>query len=165
MNSILRSHIAVAVRESLVISAAALVLGFSYTFVTEKGIFAPPPEPTPSAKATVAPEFISFEEALELHRKNEALFVDARLAYDYNLGHIPGAINVPLKDFSLELSPLASVQRDRLIVTYCDGADCNSSIELATQLSEAGFTRVKMFFGGWNEWQSRHLTIENGTTQ
>lgn len=152
-------------RESFVIVAAAIILGFAYTFVMSKGFFAASSEPAPAAKTVVAPEFISFEEALELHRKNEGVFVDARLTYDYKLGHIPGAINVPLKDFTLENSPLASVDRDRLIITYCDGADCNSSIELATKLSEAGFTRVKMFFGGWNEWQSRHLSIENGAAQ
>lgn len=154
---------ATALRESFVIGSAAVVLSFSYSFVLNKGIFAPPPALAPAPKTAVAPEFISFDEALALHRTNAALFLDARHPYDYRLGHIPGAINVPLKDFSLNHSPLSTMPRDTLLVTYCDGADCNSSIELATKLSQEGFTRVRMFFGGWNEWQTHHLSTEQGT--
>jgi len=147
-----------AVREALVILLASIALGFSYTYVTSKGFFAPPK--LQQAAASAALEFISYEEAVALFNAGAALFVDARHEYDYKLGHIKGAINVPLQDFALERSPLSSLPKDTLIVTYCDGAECNSSIELAQKLAAAGFTRVKMFFGGWNEWKQHHLQVE-----
>jgi rhodanese-related sulfurtransferase len=150
---------AIALREAMLIVLASILLGFAYTFVMKKGFFSPPP-PIAETKAEVAPVFISYEEAKAMFDANSALFVDARHEFDYKLGHIPKAINVPLKDFELSKSPLANTAKDKVIVTYCDGAECNSSIELAKKLSAAGFTNVKMFFGGWNEWQSHHLQTE-----
>lgn len=146
-------------REAAIIVLASVLLGFAYTFIMKKGFFSPSP-PIAEQKGEVAPVFISYDEAKLLFDAGSALFVDARHDYDYKLGHIKGAINVPLKDFELAKSPLANTPKEKLIVTYCDGADCNSSIELAQKLAAAGFTNVKMFFGGWNEWQSRNRTIE-----
>jgi rhodanese-related sulfurtransferase len=154
------SHVAVAVREATLILIASVLLGFAYTFVLKKGLFAPSPPAAVGMQVQVAPQFISYEEAKTLFDAGSALFVDARHEFDYNFGHVKGAINVPLKDFELAKSPLANLPKDKLIVTYCDGADCNSSIELAKKLSEAGFSNVKMFFGGWNEWQSHHMQTE-----
>jgi len=150
------------IREALIILLASTLLGFAYTIVMKKGFFATPLTGSPQASPqnTVAPEFISYEEAVTMFNSGTALFVDARHGYDYKLGHIKGAINVPLKDFELAKSPLATLPKDKLLVTYCDGAECNSSIELAQKLSDAGFTNVKMFFGGWNEWQSHQQQTE-----
>ncbi|HXG00551.1 MAG TPA: rhodanese-like domain-containing protein, partial [Bacteroidota bacterium] len=147
------TSIRTAFREATLILLASIVFGFGYTIVMKKGLFAPP-KPVQSAEASsVAPEFISYEEAARLFERGAALFVDARHDYDYKLGHIKGAMNVPLKDFDLASSQLSRVPKDTLIVTYCDGADCNSSVELAQKLSAAGFTNVRIFFGGWNEWK------------
>lgn len=154
------TSIRTALREATLILLASIVFGFGYTIVTKKGLFAPP-KPVQSAEASsVTPEFISYEEAARLFEQRAALFLDARHNYDYKLGHIKGAINVPLKDFDLETSPLSRLPKDTLLVTYCDGAECNSSIELAQKLSAAGFTNVRIFFGGWNEWKQHHGEIE-----
>jgi rhodanese-related sulfurtransferase len=159
------SRLKTASREAVVILFAAIVLGFAYTLVMKKGLFLPPAAQSAAPIAGVAgastpPVFIPLEEAIALHKAGSALFVDARHAFDFHLGHITGAINVPLAEFELSKSPLARMPKDTLIITYCDGADCNSSIELAKKLADAGFTNVKMFFGGWTEWQSHHLEME-----
>lgn len=151
----------IAVRESLLILCAATLLGFAYSYVMKKGFFLQAQAPPVAAPQTIVPpEFISYEDAAALFTAGTALFVDARHEYDYTLGHIKGAVNVPLKEFLLHTSPLANIPKEKLIITYCDGADCNSSIDLATKLSEAGFTNVKIFFGGWNEWQAHQLQTE-----
>ena len=147
-------------REAMFIILTAAVLGLSYTFFMHKGIFSTHNNVKPRVSKSVPPEFISFDEAVALYKSNAALFVDARHNYDYNLGHIAGAINVPLENFDFPSSRLADTAKDRVIITYCDGAECNSSIELAKKLSEAGFTNVKMFFGGWTEWQQQHQRTE-----
>mgnify|MGYP001567594827 CR=1 FL=1 len=147
-------------REAALLFIASALLGFSYTFLMNKGIFSTPVNQNPVVTRVVPPEFISFDEALGLSKSGAALFVDTRHDFDYKLGHIRGAINVPLKDFDLSTSALAAAAKDRVIITYCDGAECNSSIELAKKLSEAGFTNVKMFFGGWTEWRQRQLQTE-----
>ncbi|MBX2991200.1 MAG: rhodanese-like domain-containing protein [Bacteroidetes bacterium] len=154
------SKLTLTVREAIIIILASTVLGFSYSYIMKKGLFLPPVPLIAAPQAVVPPEFVSYEEALKLFNEGKAIFADARHEYDFKLGHIPGAVNVPLKDFILQTSPLANTPEDRLIITYCDGEDCNSSIELAQKLSEAGFTKVRMFFGGWNEWQQHNLSTE-----
>ncbi|HLA68837.1 MAG TPA: rhodanese-like domain-containing protein [Bacteroidota bacterium] len=147
-------------REGLAIAICSVVFGFSYTFVQEKGLFAKPA----SRRATLgtvsaAPSVIEIQEALSLFQSGEAVFVDSRHGFDYKLGHIRGALNLPLEEFDTKADVIASLPRNKILITYCDGADCNSSIELATKLMESGFTSVKVFFAGWNEWQGQRLPM------
>jgi rhodanese-related sulfurtransferase len=148
-------------REAAAIFLASVVLGFGYTALSEQGFFAR--KATQSAAATneqYAPSFISYEEALQYYTGGNAVFVDARHEFDYKLGHIKGSINIPLKELDEKMSLLASQPKDAILITYCDGAECNSSLELGTKLAAAGYSNVKIFFGGWNEWQSHHQVIE-----
>lgn len=106
-----------------------------------------------------APQMISTDEVWSLFQTASALFLDSRHDFDYRAGHIKGAVNVPLKDFDLTKSPLKDVLKDRLLVIYCDGAECNSSIELAVKLSREGFKNVRISFSGWREWvEAKHPT-------
>jgi rhodanese-related sulfurtransferase len=95
---------------------------------------------------------VTYEEARDLYHKGDALFVDARHTYDFGAGHIKGAISVPLQDFDTVRPMLSILPKDKIIVIYCDGADCNSSRELALKLRADGYTNLKVFFGGWTEW-------------
>ncbi len=144
-------------RESLAITICAVILGFSYTFVQEKGLFAGPA----SARITqgAAPQIIEIQEALSLYQSGDAVFVDTRHEFDYNLGHIKGAVNLPLAEFDTKTEVVSSLPRNKTIVTYCDGAECNSSVELATRLMGSGFGSVKVFFAGWNEWRQQGLPV------
>ena len=146
-----------ATQESFLIILASSVLGFSYSAISQKGFFRPKESPT--AIANTAPSVISFAEAKALHDSN-ALFVDSRHAYEFKQGHIPGALNIPLSTFEESGSSLASTPKNSPLVTYCDGVDCNSSMQLAAKLFEAGFTNVKIFFSGWQEWKSHGLPVE-----
>jgi rhodanese-related sulfurtransferase len=151
-----------AVREAALIAAAAVLLATSYNALTGKGIFSDAKhEPSaPPVAQEVPPTFILFEEALGFFNSGEGLFVDARHEYDYKLGHIKGAVNLPLKEFDTHTAVYAGWPKDKLLVVYCDGAECNSSVELAKKLSAAGFTNVKIFFGGWTEWQTNQKSTE-----
>lgn len=141
---------------------AATVLGFIYTAATEKGIFAKSSDTIGSTASAGphAPIMVSTEEAQKFFEESNALFIDARHEFDFKLGHIKGAINIPLKDFDVRKETLASVPKDKPVIAYCDGAECNSSIELASKLHVLGFTTVKIFFGGWREWEAHHLPTE-----
>jgi rhodanese-related sulfurtransferase len=153
-----------AFRESLCLVITATVLGLLYTGVTGKGMFASgeASKPSPAAASEYAPEYIDFADAYGLFASGEALFVDTRYEYDYELGHIRGAINIPLKEYDEKKSLLSSVAKDRLIVTYCDGQECNSSLDVATKLSSEGYSDVHFFFGGWTEWQANSGPTEAG---
>lgn len=140
-------------REASTLLVVAAAMGFIYTAATEKGLFAPLPPPSPAAvQGAGAPQMVSRDEVWSLFQTGSALFVDSRHDFDFKAGHIKGAVNVPLKDFDFAKTPLKDVLRDRLLVVYCDGAECNSSIELAVKLMKEGFKNVRISFGGWREW-------------
>jgi len=149
-------------RESLMIFGAAVVLGFSYTAITEKGYFQQKKPVSHLRKlAQLAPAMISLEEAKALYDSSKAVFIDARHPFEYQQGHIRGAINVPLAEFEKKSDVLSKLPSNKVLVTYCDGVECNSSLELASKLYDAGLSNVKVFFSGWQEWTSHKLPIES----
>jgi rhodanese-related sulfurtransferase len=150
-----------ALREAGILILVACALGLVYTSATEKGMFARTPRPKSAQRPDVAtPSMINRDEAKRYFDSGSAVFVDARHDFDFKLGHIKGAINVPLKDYDGAKGILSSVPKDRMIIAYCDGAECNSSIELSVKLMKEGYKDVKIFFGGWREWTEANLPIE-----
>ena len=144
--------------EALLLIVAAIILGFAYTFVTKQGFFFKTQSVHSSVNSNI--EMISLETAKEIFQSDSALFIDARHEFEYQAGHIRGAVNVALNKFDTQHTRLNNISKDKLLVSYCDGAECNSSIELAVKLTDSGFTNVKVFFGGWQEWISAKLPIE-----
>lgn len=84
------------------------------------------------------------------------IWVDARSATLFAKGHIPGAINLNLDDFSQQVVPLLErtlVQPDATIVIYCDSDLCQASHEVAERLrDEFGMAKVYVLKGGWEAW-------------
>src|SRR5713101_7578448 len=78
------------------------------------------------------------------------LVVDARTPETYARGHVPGAINLPHR--TIDSSTTASLPRDKIIVTYCDGVYCNASTKAAAKLTGLGF-RVKEMLDGMEGWR------------
>jgi rhodanese-related sulfurtransferase len=144
-------------RETLLLVVAAAVLGFTYTYVTKQGVFSEKKAPLPQ---TPNLEMVLLEKAKALFESHDALFIDARHEFEYTLGHIQGAINIPLKEIEKHRTQLEPVPKEKLLIVYCDGAECNSSMELALKLMEWNFTNVKVFFGGWQEWKLNNLPVE-----
>jgi len=79
----------------------------------------------------------------------DIVVIDARKPDFYAKGHIPGAINVPHRTMNAETT--ASLAREKLYITYCDGPGCNASTRAAIHLSSLGF-RVKEMPGGIDWW-------------
>ena len=153
MNIMLRR----AVREASLLLLVAALLGFGYTALTEKGIFA---DAAPSSPSQTAPPRIHLNQAQMMFNSGEAIFIDARHAFDYRFGHIKGAINIPLAEYDGMKEVINAIPKEKEIVVYCDGAECNSSIQFAVKLSREGFNNVKIFFGGWEEWEGANLPTE-----
>jgi rhodanese-related sulfurtransferase len=106
---------------------------------------------------------MSLEEALGHFSNGTALFVDARSADDYAVGHIAGAVNLPDQQFDERIGTfLDTTAADTRIITYCDGESCPLSERLAEKLAFAGFEKVYHLKNGWGEWQERGLPLETG---
>ena len=104
--------------------------------------------------------FITLGEAEELFAAGEALFIDSRTVKDFKEGHVFGAVNIPFEEkregdeLGLESYPLEGIY-----VIYCDGSECQSSVELAKLLDIRGFQDIRVFFGGWEEWVRAGLPV------
>jgi rhodanese-related sulfurtransferase len=86
-------------------------------------------------------EPVDREALLELVREGEVTVLDVRPIEEYNAGHIPGAISIPLKELELRLSDLPHNQE---IVAYCRGPYCVLSIQAVEMLREKGFQAVRL---------------------
>ncbi len=105
--------------------------------------------------------FIMLPEAEELFSMNETLFIDSRNAEIFKAGHIFGAVNIPYEDkVDTGLLEELSVPKEKSLVIYCDGSQCQSSVGLARLIHDKGFTNIKVFFGGWREWEMAGLPVE-----
>lgn len=97
------------------------------------------------------PYAVNLEQAKELYEQN-GLFIDARDKEDFLAGHIQGAVNIPFDDLENYYPEIEKINKDRIIVTYCGGTDCDLSILLGNKLSEMGYKSIYIFFGGWTKW-------------
>ncbi len=78
---------------------------------------------------------------LELVRQGGVTVLDVRPVEEYNAGHVPGALSIPLKELQLRLSDLP---RDQEIVAYCRGPYCVLSIQAVEMLRAKGFRAVRL---------------------
>lgn len=103
---------------------------------------------------------IELQQVYEAFLNGTAILLDARSPEEYAKGHIQGAVNIPVHAFLDSLTYLENLGMDTHIITYCDGEDCNASIDLAADIKMMGFTKVNFFFGGSLEWESAGYPME-----
>jgi rhodanese-related sulfurtransferase/DNA-binding transcriptional ArsR family regulator len=84
--------------------------------------------------------------------------LDVRPEDEFALGHLPGAINVPLGELERRLSALDARTE---IVAYCRGPYCVLSYEAVAQLRARGF-KVRRLEDGYPEWRAAGLPVEAG---
>lgn len=130
------------------------------------------PEPAPATSPAAKEEYkkpvrmngrgevtsISFDQFYVLQEAGTALVFDARLPAFYHLGHIPGAINLPLPNCDTnihkrEAEIKAALAQGKTIVVYCSGPGCMDARGVARHLSGFGFP-ARVFSGGWQAWSS-----------
>ncbi|MFZ5511565.1 MAG: ArsR/SmtB family transcription factor [Pseudomonadota bacterium] len=95
-------------------------------------------------------------ELLERARKGLVTVLDVRPAVEYQAGHIPGAINVPLEELENRLSELP---RSKEIVAYCRGPYCMLAFEAVAKLRAKG-RKARRLQDGLPEWRLRGLPVE-----
>jgi len=93
-------------------------------------------------------------DAWDLHVALEAgedvVVIDARSAESFQAEHIPGAISIPHRLMGPDTTK--HLNKNALVVTYCDGIGCNGSTKGALRMLELGF-RVKELMGGLDWWK------------
>lgn len=82
----------------------------------------------------------------------QAILVDARSEFEYEIDHIEGAINIPFDFDKLDSLVNRFELRGNAIIVYCSGVDCPAAETLAGRLREHGCSKVSIYPGGWEDW-------------
>jgi rhodanese-related sulfurtransferase len=83
--------------------------------------------------------------------------VDARYPEAYEREHLPGAVNLPMREITE--STTAHMSREALYVVYCWNASCHASTKVAQRLEALGF-KVKELHGGLQDWKKQGFPTE-----
>jgi len=93
-----------------------------------------------------------------------ALFLDARDGGEYEAGHIPGAMRLTRDDVLADPARARALAvRGRPIITYCEGGECEASLDLAKALVDLGYRKVLVYGGGFPEWSAAGQPVERGS--
>ncbi len=96
------------------------------------------------------------------HSLTNLLIIDARSGPEYEMGHIPGALNVFANSY-LQLSPEAkrAIMNAPEAVVYCSRNSCDLSRLVRAQLVADHYTNVFIYPAGFEEWSACGLEIAN----
>ncbi len=89
-------------------------------------------------------------EQLELEGYDDFFIIDNRNPGQYQVGHIPGAVNIEWRQILRHRNELP---KDRPVLLYCETGLLSSKAHLA--LSVAGFENIKVLWGGYLVWSVR----------
>lgn len=92
---------------------------------------------------------ISQEEAKEMMDSQEVLILDVREQDEYDSGHIPGAVLLPVGSITEESAAEVIPEKDATVLVYCRSG--NRSKTAAKTLAELGYTGIYEF-GGITTW-------------
>jgi rhodanese-related sulfurtransferase/DNA-binding transcriptional ArsR family regulator len=105
-------------------------------------------------------EPVSREELLAMSRAGAVTVLDVRPSDEFALGHIAGAVNIPLRELEARLAELDPAQE---IIAYCRGPYCVLSYEVVAALRNRGF-KARRLEDGLPEWRAAGLPVVGGTT-
>jgi len=103
-------------------------------------------------------EPVTREELLDRSRAGTVTILDVRPEDEFALGHLPGALNIPLRELDTRLGKLDPKQE---IVAYCRGPYCVLSYEAVAQLRARGL-KARRLEDGLPEWRKAGLPVVTG---
>lgn len=101
-------------------------------------------------------EAISRKELLKRSKDGLVTVLDVRPSEEYEMGHIPGALNIPINEIEQHLANLPKGQE---IIAYCRGEYCVLAFEAVAALRKKGFT-ARRLEEGYPEWKAAGLQVE-----
>ncbi|MBD3609021.1 MAG: metalloregulator ArsR/SmtB family transcription factor [Gammaproteobacteria bacterium] len=102
-------------------------------------------------------EPVARNELVERAKTGMVTVLDVRPSEEYEAGHLPGAVNIPLKELETHLGELNQAQE---IVAYCRGPHCILAFDAVSTLRKHGFT-ARRLEDGFPEWKLEGLPIEH----
>lgn len=104
-------------------------------------------------------EAVSREDLVSRLHDGLVTVLDVRSEDEFSLGHLPGALNIPLAELERRLAELPA---NREVIAYCRGPYCVLSFEAVAALRTLGYA-VHRLEDGYPEWKAAGLPIETAT--
>ena len=101
-------------------------------------------------------EPVSHEDLLDRTRDGLVTVLDVRPTDEFELGHLPGAVNIPLDELESRLSEIDDAQE---VIAYCRGPHCILAYQAVEKLRAKGFSARRME-DGFPEWKAANLPVE-----
>lgn len=92
---------------------------------------------------------ISQEAAKEMMDTQDVIILDVREQDEYDSGHIPGAVLLPVGSIDEDTAAEVIPEKDSTVLVYCRSG--NRSKTASSALAELGYTNIYEF-GGINTW-------------
>ncbi|TKD46427.1 MAG: metalloregulator ArsR/SmtB family transcription factor [Mesorhizobium sp.] len=107
-------------------------------------------------RARDAMEPVSRDDLVSRLHDGMVTVLDVRPEDEFAVGHLPGALNIPLAELERRLGELPA---DREVIAYCRGPYCVLSFEAVAALRERGYL-VRRLEDGYPEWKAAGLPVE-----
>jgi rhodanese-related sulfurtransferase len=98
----------------------------------------------------------------KLDRADDFVLIDALAPMVYAHSHLPGAINMPPSAVEPTRCAKRMPNLDTEIVVYCSNPNCDDSVVTGQRLQALGYTNVRHYAGGKDEWKGLGLPLERG---
>jgi len=92
---------------------------------------------------------ITQEEAKDMMDTQEVVILDVREQHEYDSGHIPGAVLLPVGTITEDTAAAVIDELDTVVLVYCRSG--NRSKTASQVLADLGYTNIYEF-GGINDW-------------
>ncbi len=102
-------------------------------------------------------EAVSRKELLKRSKDGLVTVLDVRPSEEYEVGHIPGALNIPINEIEQHLANLPKGQE---VIAYCRGEYCVLAFEAVAALRKRGFS-ARRLEEGYPEWRAAGLPVES----
>jgi rhodanese-related sulfurtransferase len=97
-------------------------------------------------------EAVTMEELQERVQSKNVMLLDVRPAHEYNSGHIPGALNIPIDQLAKRIKEL---HKTKHYIAYCRGPFCVFADDAVELLIKKGF-KAKRLEEGYPDWKLKY---------
>jgi len=100
-------------------------------------------------------ESITLNDLVAKSKKEKVMLIDVRPEDEFNAGHIPNAVSIPLAQLKKRLKELP---KNKTIIAYCRGPLCVMSADAVKLLNQKKFKAIRME-DGFVEWKLKQQDI------
>lgn len=99
------------------------------------------------------PVYLHIDKITQIIDSEQGILIDARDTEYFEKSHIQSAINIPFANLDIYDKVIPTLPKDKWLICYCDGPQCELGESLAFDLMNFDFSKVAIFKGGLEQWQ------------